>query len=207
MAQEQVSATPAPTDGGSPVGALVAGAVVVVAGAGLGGWWLLKGRSPNTPHPWAWWRWAIGIGIAVSGTTNPLLLALVATGMVAVVMLRRSEAPWARSVKAYLVFSLFVIGMRVFFQMLLGAGSARPCRSPFRRSRCPDWAAGIRLGGAVTAEGLVGTLYDALRLAVMSSASVQRTRWPTPAGPAFRAGRPVRGVGCGRGRAERRPRS
>lgn len=31
--------------GGSPVGAIAAGAAVVAAGAGLGGWWLLKGRK------------------------------------------------------------------------------------------------------------------------------------------------------------------
>ena len=33
-----------PTDNGSPVGAIAAGAVVVAGGAGLGSWWLLKGR-------------------------------------------------------------------------------------------------------------------------------------------------------------------
>ncbi|HSK32642.1 MAG TPA: hypothetical protein VK903_04085 [Propionicimonas sp.] len=32
--------------GGSPVGAIAAGAVVILGGAGLGGWWLLKGRKP-----------------------------------------------------------------------------------------------------------------------------------------------------------------
>ncbi len=118
-------------------------------------------------HPWAWWCWAIGIGIAVSGTTNPLLLALIATAVVATVLLRRSDAPWARSVKAYLVLSLFVIGMRVFFQVLLGAGSGETVVFTLPQVPLPEWAAGIRLGGAVTAEGLVNTLYDALRLAVM----------------------------------------
>jgi hypothetical protein len=46
-AAEEVTATPdpAPDSGGSPVGAIVAGAAVVVAGAGLGGWWWLKGRK------------------------------------------------------------------------------------------------------------------------------------------------------------------
>ena len=121
----------------------------------------------TSPHPWAWWCWAIGIGIAVSGTTNPLLLALIATAVVAVVMLRRSDAPWARSVKAYLALSLFVIGMRVFFQVLLGAGVGETVLFTLPQVPLPDWAAGIRLGGAVTAEGLVRTLYDALRLAVM----------------------------------------
>ena len=33
-----------PTENGSPVGAIAAGAFVVVGGAGVGGWWLLKGR-------------------------------------------------------------------------------------------------------------------------------------------------------------------
>jgi energy-coupling factor transport system permease protein len=121
----------------------------------------------TTLHPWAWWCWAIGIGIAVSGTTNPLLLALIATGMVVVVMLRRSSAPWARSVRAYLLLSLFVIGMRVFFQVLLGTGSGETVLFSLPQIPLPEWAAGIRLGGPVTAEGLVHTLYDAMRLAVM----------------------------------------
>ena len=118
-------------------------------------------------HPWAWWCWAIGIGIAVSGTTNPLLLALIATAMVAVVMLRRSDAPWARSVRAYLLLSAFVIGMRMLFQIILGNGRGQTVIFELPRIPLPDWAAGIQLGGAVTAEALTGTLYDALRLAVM----------------------------------------
>jgi len=121
----------------------------------------------NQVHPWAWWCWAIGIGIAVSGTTNPLLLALVATAMIAVVMLRRSAAPWARSVRAYLLLSLFVIGMRVFFQIVLGGGRGETVLFALPEIPLPAWAAGIQLGGTVTAEALTATLYDALRLAVM----------------------------------------
>jgi energy-coupling factor transport system permease protein len=121
----------------------------------------------NRLHPWAWWCWAIGIGLAVNGTTNPLLLALVATAMVAVVLLRRTSAPWARSVRAYLLLACFVIGMRVFFQVLIGSGAGETVLFSLPEVPLPDWAAGIRLGGAVTAEGLVHTLYDALRLAVM----------------------------------------
>jgi hypothetical protein len=34
-----------PADNGSPVGAIAAGSLVVAGGAGLGGWWLLKGRK------------------------------------------------------------------------------------------------------------------------------------------------------------------
>ena len=129
---------------------------------------MAEGTAPLTSlHPWAWWCWAIGIGLAVSGTTNPLLLTLIATAMVAVVMLRRSSAPWARSVRAYLLLSVFVIGMRVFFQVLIGAGTGETVLFALPEIPLPEWAAGIRLGGPVTAEGLVYTIYDALRLAVM----------------------------------------
>ena len=124
-------------------------------------------KTLNSLHPWAWWCWAIGIGLAVSGTTNPLLLVLIATAMLAVVVLRRTSAPWAKSVRAYLLLSLFVIGMRVFFQILLGTGAGETVLFTLPQVPLPEWAAGIRLGGAVTAEGLVNTLYDALRLAVM----------------------------------------
>lgn len=127
-----------------------------------------EGTAPlTTVHPWAWWCWAIGIGLAVSGTTNPLLLALVATALVAVVLLRRTAAGWARSVRAYLVLALLVIGIRVCFQIVIGGGSGDTVLFTLPEIALPEWAAGIRLGGPVTAEALVYTLYDALRLAVM----------------------------------------
>lgn len=127
-----------------------------------------EGTEALTPlHPWAWWCWAIGIGFAVNGTTNPLLLAFVTVGMVAVVIARRSDSPWARSVRAYLILAAFVIGMRILFQVLLGAGGGSTVLFALPEIPLPEWAAGIRLGGAVTAEALAFTLYDALRLAVM----------------------------------------
>jgi len=118
-------------------------------------------------HPLAWWGWAIGIGIAVSGTTNPLLLALVALAMVVVVLARRSAAPWARSVRAYLVLAAFVIASRMFFQILIGAQAGEIVLFALPELPLPAWAAGIRLGGPVTAEALTATAYDGLRLAVM----------------------------------------
>lgn len=103
----------------------------------------------------------------MNGTTNPLLLVLVALAMVTVVMLRRSEAPWARSVRAYLLLAAFVIGMRVFFQLLLGGGRGETVLFTLPSVPLPAWAAGIQLGGVVTAEAIAYTVYDALRLAVM----------------------------------------
>lgn len=118
-------------------------------------------------HPWAWWAWALGVAAAVSMTTNPLLLALIALGLIAVILLRRTDAPWARSVAAYFVLAGVIIGIRLFFQVLLGGSVGGTVILTLPEIRLPAWAAGIRLGGAVTAEGLAWAVYDALRLSVM----------------------------------------
>ena len=153
-------------------------------------------------HPWAWWCWAIGIGIAVSCTTNPLLLVLIATGMAAVVLLRRGNAPWAKSVKAYLMLSLFVIGMRVFFQVVIGSGAGETVLFSLPEVPLPDWAAGIRLGGAGD-RGRAGP-HPVRRPPAGRDAAVhrggERPRQSAP-GPALGAGGPVRGLGGRRRRA------
>jgi energy-coupling factor transport system permease protein len=118
-------------------------------------------------HPLAWWGWAIGIAIAVNGTTNPLLLTMMALAMIIVVLLRRTESAWARSVRAYLALAAFVIAMRVFFQIVVGAPTGTTVLITLPEIPLPAWAAGIRLGGPVTAEALVATVYEALRLAVL----------------------------------------
>jgi len=127
-----------------------------------------EGTVPlNSLHPWAWWCWAIGLGFAASGTTNPLLLTLIALAAISVVMLRRTKAPWARSVGMYLALAGFVLVSRLFFQVLIGSGSGPTVLFTLPELPLPDWAAGIRLGGPVSAEALMATVYDALRLAVM----------------------------------------
>ena len=87
--------------------------------------------------------------------------------MIAVVVLRRSDDPWARSIAAYLWLAAFVLGIRLLFGIFMGAGTGETVLFTLPELPLPDWAAGIQLGGAVTAEGLAWTVYDALRLAVM----------------------------------------
>ena len=120
-----------------------------------------------TAHPWAWWGWALGVAAAVSLTTNPFLLGFLALAVTAVVLLRRTDDPWARSVGAYFVLAGVILAIRLVFQVLVGGttGSTVVFRLP--EVPLPDWAAGIRLGGDVTLEGLLYTVYDALRLGMM----------------------------------------
>ncbi len=118
-------------------------------------------------HPWAWWGWAIGAGVAVSMSTNPLLLILLIAAVVFVVLRRRTDAPWARSLVMYFVLAGFVVAVRLIAQIVIGGFREGTVLFSLPDIALPAWAAGIRLGGPVTLEGLVYTLVDAGRLAAL----------------------------------------
>ncbi len=118
-------------------------------------------------HPLAWWAWALTLAAAVSLTTNPLLLVLMIAALSATVVVRRTDAPWARSLRAYYLMALVIIGVRLVFQVLFGAPIGSTVLLDLPQLQLPAWAQGIRVGGAVTAEALAWTLYDALRLATI----------------------------------------
>ncbi|MFD4996758.1 energy-coupling factor transporter transmembrane component T [Streptomyces buecherae] len=119
-------------------------------------------------HAGAWWVWALGLAVAASRTTNPLLLALLVAVAGYVVAVRRTRAPWARSYGAFVKIALVVIGIRLVFAVFLGSpipGTHTLFTLP--EVPLPEWAKGVRLGGRVTAEGLVFALYDGLKLAAL----------------------------------------
>lgn len=121
---------------------------------------------PRALHPVAWWVWALGMAFVASRTTNPLLLGVLLAVVGYVVVARRGDAPWARSFSTYLILGLVVIGIRVVFNALLGAGDGHVL-VVLPQVDLPAAAAGIELGGPVTAEDLLAALYDGLRLAVL----------------------------------------
>ncbi|WP_107410080.1 energy-coupling factor transporter transmembrane component T [Streptomyces luteocolor] len=139
--------------------------------AAPGGGLLRRHRAPeahrsNALHPGAWWLWALGLGTAASRTTNPLVIGLLIGVAGYVVAARRTNAPWAKSYGAFVKLGLVVIGIRLVFAIVLGSpipGTHVLVTLP--EVPLPDWARGVRIGGRVTAEGLLFALYDGIRLA------------------------------------------
>ena len=119
-------------------------------------------------HAGAWWVWALGLATAASRTTNPLLLGLLVGVAGYVVAVRRTDAPWARSYGAFVKLALVVLGIRLVFAFVLGSpipGTHTLVTLP--ELPLPDWAKGVRVGGRVTAEGMVFALYDGVKLAAV----------------------------------------
>jgi energy-coupling factor transport system permease protein len=82
-----------------------------------------------------------------------------------VVAARRSNAPWARAFRAYLVIGLIVVATRVVFRIIFGGTTAG---GEYVLIRLPSISIGdVVLGGPVTVESVVAALYDGLRLATL----------------------------------------
>lgn len=125
-------------------------------------------RSPRALHPGAWWLWALSLAAAASRTTNPILLALLAAVAALVVMARRTDDAWAASFGLFVRIALVAIALRVLLQAVLSVnaqGSHLLIELP--RIALPDWVGGIKLGGRVTWEALLSSLYHGGQLAVM----------------------------------------
>ena len=124
-------------------------------------------RLPRLLHPAAWWAWAIGLAMAASRTTNPLLLVLV-VAVVGYVVAARRELGAASPFGAFLRLGLLVITMRVLLQALLGGGvPGRTILLTLPEIPLPAGAGGLRLGGAVSLEGVLAAAYDGARLAAV----------------------------------------
>lgn len=128
-----------------------------------------EGARPagRTTHPWAWWGWAICAAVVGSFTSNPLLLALVITTVLVVTVARRSDAPWAASIRVFLILGLAVIGFRVVLIALLGGARTGIVLFTLPEVHLPAWMAGIRLGGPVTLNAVMAATYEAMRLATI----------------------------------------
>jgi energy-coupling factor transport system permease protein len=118
-------------------------------------------------HPAAWWLWAACLAGAATRTTNPLLLGLIAAVAAFVVSARRSAAPWSRSIVFFFRMGVVVIVIRVAVQIIFGDRLPGHVLFTLPEIPLPSWAAGVSIGGQVTAESIIESAVDGLRLAVI----------------------------------------
>lgn len=81
--------------------------------------------------------------------------------------MRRPDAPWAGSFRLFLRLGLAIVIVRVVLQVVFVAGIGTTVLVPLPGFALPEWLAGIRLGGDVTAEALLMALYDGMHLATI----------------------------------------
>ena len=125
------------------------------------------GRAARPVHPAAWWIWGVGAAAAASRTTNPVVLGLLAVAVLNVALARRQPGPAGRAVGVFVRMGLVVILLRVVLTVVVGVRTPGAVLFRLPEVDLPQWAAGISLGGPVTAESLVTAVYGGLQLAVI----------------------------------------
>ncbi len=118
-------------------------------------------------HPAAWWIWALCAAAATSLVSNPIALLGIGAAALTVAINRGSDAPWAASTHTMLRFAFIVIAFRMFFQTLLAPPVGTHVLMQLPSLGLPDWFAGMRIGGTLTAENVVIGLVEGLRFAVI----------------------------------------
>ncbi|WP_100445104.1 CbiQ family ECF transporter T component [Glycomyces xiaoerkulensis] len=118
-------------------------------------------------HPVAWWSWALLLATAASRTANPWLLLLIIGVSGLVVTWCRGDEPWSGAYRVFLLIGAAAIAVRMVFYVIFGGAEGATVLFRLPEVRLPDWAAGFRLGGAVTTEGALAAAYDGLRLATL----------------------------------------
>jgi energy-coupling factor transport system permease protein len=107
------------------------------------------------------------LAVAASRTTNPLLLGLLLVVVAWVVVARRGASPWARSFGALMRLGFVVIAIRVLVQVLFGDRIPGATWFTLPSVPLPAWAAGVSIGGPVTAQAVLGAFCQGLQIAVI----------------------------------------
>ncbi|MCC3764756.1 energy-coupling factor transporter transmembrane protein EcfT [Glycomyces sp. TRM65418] len=118
-------------------------------------------------HPVAWWGWALLLATAAGGTGNPWVLLLIVAVAGLVVTWCRGDEPWSGAYRVFLYIGLGAVAVRMAFYIVFGGADGPTVLLTLPSVTLPDWAAGFRLGGNVTAEGTLAAAYDGLRLATL----------------------------------------
>jgi energy-coupling factor transport system permease protein len=131
---------------------------------------MIRAAAPRrrSLHPVAWWLWAAGLAICAMRTNNPFLLALIGVVACVVVSVRRSSAPWSRSIAFFLRLGVLVIVIRVVIEILFGQrGVPGHVLFTLPQVPLPAWAVAVSIGGPVTLESILNAFVEGLQIAVI----------------------------------------
>lgn len=119
-------------------------------------------------HPSSWWLLAITLAVIAGSASSILQTSLIAFSSVALILLFREDAPWARSLGFYLSIAAAVVIIRVLFRIVFSfSGESDSVLIELPRYQVNFGLGAIELLGSVSTQAMLGALLDGSRLAAI----------------------------------------
>lgn len=119
-------------------------------------------------HPTSWWFLAITLAVIAGSASSIWQTTAIAVGSVALILLFREDAPWARSLSFYLAIAAAVILIRVLFRIVFSfSGQNQNVLLELPRFELNFGLGAIEILGNVSAEALLSAVLDGSRLAAI----------------------------------------
>lgn len=114
-------------------------------------------------HPASWVGWVLAVMVVALATTNPFYLAVLLLAVVLVAVLSPREGNGVVSFRALAIFGTVMFALSLAIAVVNGSyGDHVLFTVP--GPRIPEWLGGLRLGGPVSAEGLVAAAIRGLAI-------------------------------------------
>lgn len=130
---------------------------------------MINSLTASKVAPGTWWLLALSLMIVSGASSSFLTLIVIGSAAVLAVLIFREDAPWARSIKFYLLLALIVVLIRILFRILFNIqnpSDATVLDLP-QLSINLGFGPEIQLLGQVGADALLDGLTDGLRLATI----------------------------------------
>ena len=118
-------------------------------------------------HSGAWWLWAILLAASAAGTTNPIFLISIIAVVLLVVKFRKSDAPWSKSIKGFLIVGFLIILIRLILVVITPDIFGDTLLFTLPEIALPSLFAGLKLGGEIKANTVYFAFKEGLRLATI----------------------------------------
>lgn len=105
-------------------------------------------------HPAAWIAWVLMVMVVALATTNPLYLGIVLLGVILVAVMAPRSGTGVASFRALLLFGISMLGISIVVATING-NYGDHILFTIPGPEVPEWLGGLRLGGPVSAEGLI----------------------------------------------------
>ncbi|MFM1905543.1 MAG: cobalt transporter permease [Actinomycetota bacterium] len=100
-------------------------------------------------------------------SSSPIHHLAILIGVFSVIMLNRSNGSWAYSITILFRLALFIIGFRIFIEIIFGVHFGGPVLLSLPEFELPAWLGGINIGGLVGVDGIFAATINGLKLATI----------------------------------------